>query len=79
MNKIAALAACLLLCACETEEEAKAKWVAFCVKGDFSSNQCEVLYSIKKSSDDANSTAATATALSAGAMGAAAASGGYRR
>lgn len=79
MNKLAAVAACLLLCACESEEQAKAKWIAFCVSGEFSAKQCEVLYSLKKSSDDAQSSADASSAMGAMAVGIVAGSSGGRR
>lgn len=73
MKKIICLFLLLALCACESEAEHKAKWVAFCQQGEFSNKQCEVLYSLKKSSEDADATASMAVGLSAASMGVAAA------
>lgn len=64
------------LAGCKSEAEVKAEWMQFCVQGEFSQKQCEVLYSMKKSSDDAQDSAAAgammsgmAVGMSAGAMG----------
>ncbi len=69
MYKIAAIIALLLLSACKSSEEVKADWIKFCIDGEFTVKQCEVLYSLKKSSDDASDGAAVASAMSGAAMG----------
>lgn len=67
--KYAVIASLLLLCACESAEETKAKWVANCSENDFTVKQCNVLYSIAKSSSDANDAANSAAITSGVAMG----------
>lgn len=74
--KYLSIAILLLLCSCESEEETKTKWIANCSKNDFTVKQCVVLYSIAKSSSDANDSAASASIMSGAAMGLAA--GGRR-
>lgn len=79
MARIAILIALAgLLAGCESEEERKAKWVAGCVKGEFSAAQCEVLYSIVKAARDSESSASAAAISSGMAIGIAAGSAGRR-
>lgn len=59
----------LLLCACESEEEKRTKWIANCAQNEFSIKQCGVLYSIAKSSSDASDNAAAANIMSGAAVG----------
>lgn len=59
----------LFLTSCQSSEEKKAEWIKFCESGEFSTKQCLVLYSLKESSDDAASSAASASAFSGVAMG----------
>jgi hypothetical protein len=62
----------LSLASCESDAERKQKWVDFCVAGEFSAKQCEVLYAIKQSSDAASTSATVAAGMSGAAAGAAA-------
>ena len=59
----------LFLCGCQSAAEKKAEWIAFCQQGDFNAKQCEVLYSLKESSDSAANNAAAASAFSGVAIG----------
>jgi hypothetical protein len=75
MKQISALCLIgLVLCSCESDEEKKTRWLAFCVAGDFTPKQCEVLYSLKESSDSANTMAAVGVGMSGAATGMAAGS-----
>ena len=68
----------LTLAGCESEEEKRAKWQAFCTANDFTPKQCSVLYALKQSSDEATASANTAAGLAGVSMGLAAGSGGRR-
>jgi hypothetical protein len=61
----------LCLAGCESSEEKAAKWIAFCVDGEFTVKQCRVLYAMKESSDDAANAAGVASMNSIIAAGAA--------
>lgn len=69
MKKLIWIIPLLLLCSCKSEEEKKSEWIKFCLAGDFNAKQCEVLYSIKESGDDANTSANSAAAMSGVAIG----------
>jgi hypothetical protein len=63
------LAAGLLLAACESEAERRAKWIAHCAENEFTPKQCVILYQIAKDTQDAKNSAAAAnfaTGLSVG-------------
>lgn len=79
MKAIIAVSLALALCGCQSAAERKAEWLAFCVKGEFTSAQCDVLYSLKESSDDANESAGLASAMSGVAVGMSAVNAGSRR
>ncbi len=68
-------ATALLLASCESEAESKAKWIAWCAEGDFTSRQCEVLYSIVKNSREAANASQAAQIGSGIAIGVAIGSG----
>lgn len=68
----------LLLTACESEEERKLAYMNFCTTHEFSQAQCEVLYLNKRSSDNAESAANSASAMSGFAVGMSAGSTGRR-
>lgn len=42
------IAAALALAGCETEADKRAQFVAFCSTHDFSVNQCQVLYALRR-------------------------------
>lgn len=72
MKRFKCLILVLFLVGCQSAEEKKAEWVRFCVDGEFTPKQCNVLYSMKQSSDDANDAATSASITSGAAMGIAA-------
>lgn len=52
-RRLSIIALALCLAGCHSAEEKKAEWIAYCVRGNFDAAQCDVLYSIKESSDKA--------------------------
>lgn len=69
----------LVLTACQSSEERKAEYMAFCTTHEFSQAQCEVLYLNKQASDAASSQAAFASGMSSAAIGISAGMSGGRR
>lgn len=69
----------LALTACQSAEERKTEYMAFCTTHEFSHAQCEVLYLNKQSSDNAAMQAASSQIMSGAAMGMAAGMSGGRR
>lgn len=59
----------LLLTACESEEEKKAKYMAFCTGSEFSAKQCEVLYMNFTASIEAKNEASSAAIMGGLALG----------
>lgn len=78
MKTLAAISLLFLLCACESAEEKRAKWIAWCVQSEFSEKQCGVLYALKESSDEAQAQAQNAAAMNGLAIGLAAGSTGRK-
>ena len=71
MKHLAIALIALTLCSCGDSKEVKqAKWLAFCTRDNaFTPAQCQVLYAIKGSSDDAQNEASWAAAFSGVALG----------